>query len=257
MEDSMKRLLVAGIAAAAFCGAPALAADLPMKAPPRAYVAPVPVINWTGCYIGGNLGGGWKALRSSDTDGFVEVDKTVSGFVGGGQIGCDYQSGPWVVGIQGMWDGSGVSASLSPSLATGPNAGDTINIKVSSFGTVAAKFGYLVNPTLQFYGKAGYGWVAEKSTFNCTALSCSVAQSPSVSQSRGGFDLGLGLTWMFHRNWDLFVEYDHIFLGTKELTYSLLTGTIPQDVRQSFDKVLVGIDYRFDMMGKAPVSAKY
>jgi outer membrane immunogenic protein len=98
----MKKLLVAGIAAAAFYGAPALAADLPVKAPARAYVAPAPLFSWTGCYIGGNIGVGWKALRSSDPDGDVEADKTFSGFVGGGQVGCDYQSGPWAVGIQGM-----------------------------------------------------------------------------------------------------------------------------------------------------------
>jgi outer membrane immunogenic protein len=251
----MKKLLVAGIAATAFCGATALAADLPMKAPPRAHVAPAPVFNWTGCYIGGNIGGGWKAFRSSDTDGDVEGSKNFSGFVGGGQIGCDYQSGPWVVGVQGMWDGANVSQNFTPNFFTG---GDSVDFKVRSFGTVAAKFGYLVNPTLQFYGKAGYGWLAERSTFNCIVLTCGVTQSVSASQTRGGFDAGLGLTWMFQRNWDLFVEYDHIFLGTKDLTYNLPAfGPLQQNVRQSFDKILVGIDYRFDMMGKAPVVAKY
>jgi outer membrane immunogenic protein len=124
---------------------------------------------------------------------------------------------------------------------------------------VAVKLGYLVNPTLEFYGKAGYGWVAEKSTFNCIVLTCGITQSVSVSQTRGGFDAGLGLTWMFQPHWDLFVEYDHIFLGTKDLTYKLPAfGALQQNVRQSFDKVLVDIDYRFDMMGKYPiVSAKY
>jgi outer membrane immunogenic protein len=250
----MKKLLVAGIAAAAFCGVPALAADLPTKAPVYR-PAPVELFNWTGCYIGGNLGGAWKSFRSEDTDGFVQVNHTGSGFVGGGQIGCDYQfNNNWVIGIQGMWDGSAVRGSHNITL----NTLESIGVNVNSFGTVAAELGYLINPTLKFYGKAGIGWIAEKVNWNCS--DCVPPQDPSAASTRSGFDAGLGLAWMFQRNWDLFVEYDHMWLGTKTNTFSFTstegTVTIPQNIRQSFDKVLVGIDYRFST-GKAPVVAKY
>jgi hypothetical protein len=64
---------------------------------------------------------------------------------------------------------------------------------------------------------------------------------------------------MFQPHWDLFVEYDHMWLGTKSLTYSPWDGGfLQQNVQQSFDKVLVDIDDRFETMGKAPVvSAEY
>ena len=159
------------------------------------------------------------------------------------------------MGIQAMWDGSGVHGSSTPFPAL--DFADLISVRVNSFGTVAAKFGYLVNPSLQLYGKTGIGWVAEKSTYFCSPLDCAVPGSPSVSWTRSGFDAGVGLTWMFRRNWDLFVEYDHMWLGTKSITYSPWDGgTLTENVRQAFDKVLVGIDYRFDW-GKDPVVAKY
>jgi outer membrane immunogenic protein len=243
----MKKLLMAGFAAAAFCGAPAFAADMPVKAPP---IAVAPMFNWTGCYIGGNTGGDWKHAKSSDTDGFVRVDKTFDGWVGGGQIGCDYQfNNNWVVGIQGMWDGSAARGNVTPN----GFPLDLINVKVKSFGTVAAELGFLVNPTLKFYGKAGIGWITERSAFICNDCGPPGGQTASVNSTRSGFDAGLGLTWMLQPNWDLFVEYDHMWLGTKSLTYVTTGLDIPQNVRQSFDKVLVGIDYRFG----GPVVAKY
>lgn len=240
----MKKLLVAGIAAAAFCGAPALAADMAVKAPPPPPPVPAPVSGWTGCYIGGNLGGAWIRDRQAEPDGTVNVDHTGSGFVGGGQIGCDYQlNNNWVIGIQGMWDGSAVHAGAHPNTDT--TGTDTFDVHVNSFGTAAAELGFLINPTLEFYGKAGIGWIAENQTFNCPL--CSPSQNPSVNSTRSGFDAGLGLTWMLQRNWDLFVEYDHLWLGTKNITYEFtpLYGPFPESSKESFDKVLVGVDYRF------------
>jgi outer membrane immunogenic protein len=254
----MKKILLAGVSAAALATAPALAADLPTKAP--VYKAPIVAAAppmWTGCYIGGNTGGAWKSVKVSDPDGFVYVDKTFSGWVGGGQIGCDSQlNNNWVVGIQAMWDASGVKGNVTPASFSQ----STINVKASSFGTVTASLGYLINPTLKFYGKVGYGWLAEKSTFDCpSGIDCDGTAISTINTPRSGFDAGLGLTWMFQRNWDLFIEYDHMWLGTKSATYDLSSGSfglLPTNQRESFDKVLVGIDYRFDM-GKAPVVAKY
>jgi len=51
----MKNFLLAGCAVAALAATPVLAADMPVKAPPVA----APVYNWTGCYIGSNVGGKW------------------------------------------------------------------------------------------------------------------------------------------------------------------------------------------------------
>src|ERR1700682_2127693 len=107
----MKKFLVAGIAAAAFCGAPAIAADMPVKVPPMAPAAYDP---WTGCYVGANIGGAWANTTFTEgTPSFFNAAGTQehprpSGFVGGGQIGCDRQfASNWVIGLQGMWDWAG------------------------------------------------------------------------------------------------------------------------------------------------------
>src|ERR1700688_716690 len=99
----MRRFQCAALAAVAVIGfaSMASAADLPVKAPVAA-----PAYSWTGCYIGGNLGGGWTHkefhFRAED-----EGTLNVGGFVGGGQVGCDYQfASNWLIGVQGMFDGT-------------------------------------------------------------------------------------------------------------------------------------------------------
>jgi outer membrane immunogenic protein len=260
----MKKLLVASITAAAFCGAPALAADLPTKAPPRAYVAAAPLFNWTGCYIGANTGYAWadKSLNLTSVNGsptsLNRDSYTANGWAYGAQIGCDYQfNNNWVVGIRGMWDGSNINGRRELPI---PQffGGETDNVKIGSFGTVVGKLGYLLNPTLQFYGLAGVAWVRD----HYFATSPFVGEFFSASPTRTGYDVGVGLSWMFAPHWDAFVEYDYMGFGTKNVTldgvgfYS--ANRIGVDVKQNVNKILVGIDYRFDMMGKAPiVSAKY
>src|SRR5437660_6783759 len=108
----MKKLLLAGATGVALIAGSANAADLgtrpTYKAPPPV-VAPVPIFTWTGCYLGGHVGGGWghKDVRDPTGDvfappgGVVPID--TSGFLGGGQVGCDWQfASSWVLGIEGM-----------------------------------------------------------------------------------------------------------------------------------------------------------
>ena len=73
-----------------------------------------PQFSWTGCYVGGNAGYGmasrnWNAVATTPTTAAVSQHTSGGGFVGGGQLGCDYQAGNWVVGIEGMGDGSTIN----------------------------------------------------------------------------------------------------------------------------------------------------
>src|SRR6266545_2878762 len=127
----MKRLMLAGVAGIALvAGAPANAADLgarpTYKAPP--VLAPVPLFTWSGCYIGGHVGGAWGRKDFSDTgtgkfvgDGSapqsIRVD--TSGFLGGGQIGCDYQFAPnWLVGVEGDFSGADIKGDVTATVLT-------------------------------------------------------------------------------------------------------------------------------------------
>jgi outer membrane immunogenic protein len=232
----MKKFLVAAIAAAGSCAAFALAAPPALAGPP--------VYSWTGCYIGGNVGGGWSHTKMLNNvpGGELEFDNRGNSFVEGGQVGCDYQLYTnWVVGVQGMWDGARIKGTFVNSAA------DVMTVKTNSFATAAATLGYLLNPTTKVYGKLGAGWIDNTYDINtgCVGGGCDQV----TKEHRVGFDLGGGLAWIFAPNWDLFVEYDHIFGGTKELElHNLLSGACcrPESTNLRFDKILVGIDFRFN-----------
>ena len=233
----MKKILMAGIAAAAFCGAPAIATDMPIKAP--VYKAtPAPYDPWTGCYIGANTGGAWAEKTSFVFGAADEGNHTASGWAYGGQIGCDYQfNNNWVIGIQGMFDGA--AAKGSNTLPLFPT--ETWSSKVRFFGTADVRLGYLLNPMTLLYGKAGLGWIDTSYTFTN-------GPSTSASNTRSGFNAGVGVAWMFAPHWDFFLEYDHTFLsGTNSVTFpGIGLGPFSANIHQAgLDTVLVGIDYRF------------
>jgi outer membrane immunogenic protein len=97
---------------ALLCVSPALAADLPVKAPP-APPPPAPVFSWNGFYIGANIGGAWT--NGSITDNFTGADLgfSNSGFIGGGQAGFNWQINNFVFGIEGDIDGADISHTSS------------------------------------------------------------------------------------------------------------------------------------------------
>jgi len=251
-EGVMKKLILGSVAIVALVAGPAMAADMPAKAPVYKALSPVYAYNWTGCYIGGNLGGAWSNKRINDpVDGHEEGRHTADGFAGGGQIGCDYQfANNWVIGIQGMWDWSELrGSSVDPA-----NTFFTFSTKVRSFGTVTGRVGYLVNPTLLFYGKGGVGWAVDRFSAVTTQ---GVGATFLASGTRSGADAGLGLSWMFAPNWDLWVEWDHMWLGRRDLTFTAAGGGFTSTLRHDLDQLLVRINHRFGDWGKAPVSAKY
>jgi outer membrane immunogenic protein len=111
----MKRSLLAGAASVVLIvGSPALAADMPLKAP-----RVLPFFTWTSCYAGAHGGGGWarkditdpiqlvqdSILDSPDTTGVTTARESPSGYLIGGQFGCDYQpaGSPWVIGFEGSF----------------------------------------------------------------------------------------------------------------------------------------------------------
>jgi outer membrane immunogenic protein len=128
----MKKFLIAGCALATSAFA-AVAADMPLKAPPA---PPVQIYSWTGCYLGGSVGGVWRQSDTTTvavTDGGSGAAAAAAGsiptafsyggssFIGGGQLGCNYQTSNWVLGIETDFSGTKL------------NAGETIATNVPPF----------------------------------------------------------------------------------------------------------------------------
>ena len=172
-----RSLILLAAATIGLAASQASAADLPRKAP--AYLPPPPPpVTWTGCYIGGNIGGAFGDASLSGAGGTVSGDG--SGFAGGGQIGCDYQfSGGWVVGIRNMFDGT--SNKNSGTIGSGPLAGDVVNFNNQWFDTLTARLGYAFQPAWLLYLQGGGAW-GHTST-NITAGGVQIARPPTPEQA--------------------------------------------------------------------------
>src|SRR5579863_9879073 len=127
MRAQILRLVVAALIGFGLAAA-ASAADMSYRAPPTPYVPyapPAPIYNWTGFYIGANVG--WLGENdSSGTTNFMQpaggpglasnpqaFSPSKSGFTGGGQFGYNWQFAPlWVVGIETDWNGANPSSSF-------------------------------------------------------------------------------------------------------------------------------------------------
>jgi outer membrane immunogenic protein len=196
-----------------------------VKAP--VYKAPAAAVyNWTGCYVGGNIGYGWQKSTSTDVDptGVPPFDagtNTGTGIVGGGQIGCDFQVAPnWVLGIQGMFDGADVKGShIVPFSYAGTNT-NTRETRTDFFATLTARIGYIVSPQAMLYFKGGAAWV--KSRYSDTDPSGSNFV-PFWGQARGtrtGWTIGGGGEYLLRPDWTVFIEYNYVDLGSKTFAFS-------------------------------------
>jgi len=249
---SVVSLAVTGIGAAS-------AADMAVKAA-RPMPPPVVVYNWTGCYIGGNVGGGWAKQDQARIDQIGVVGpapaiygtETDSAFVGGGQIGCDYQfAGNWVVGVQGQFDWGNIRGShILPAFPT-----FTMFDKTSFIGTATARVGYLFAPQVLAYVKGGAAWTTNSDVL----LLPTGGVSESANWTRTGWTVGGGVEWMFAPGWSVFGEYNYMDFGTNSVTFTAAPGLLPVgehiNIAQKAQTALVGVNYKFNFGG--PVVARY
>jgi outer membrane immunogenic protein len=233
-----RTLTLFALATIGLAASQASAADLPRKAPVYVPPAPPPYV-WTGCYIGGNVGGAWANLEVTDVATGATVSGNNSGFAGGGQIGCDYQMGAWLIGIRNMFDGTSISESRP--FSDGVFAG-SVDSRVRWFDALTARGGYLVQPNLLFYVQGGAAWTkAEVTAFDATG-----AQIGSISSnSRTGWTVGGGAEWMFVPHWSVFLEYNFMGFGTRSSSFVGCGGTCILSGKADLQNVLVGVNYKF------------
>jgi len=244
----------------------ASAADLPRPYTKAPVVVPA-IYTWTGCYVGGNLGGGWQRTTATDVDpsnagAFSDAGTDRgSGVVGGGQIGCDYQfASNWVVGVQGMVDGADVHGShIAPFAYAGDNT-ELISPATDWFGTLTARLGYAVSPQALLYVKGGAAWVHTNYSDADPANPLGPSYSGGASSTRTGWLIGGGGEYLLTQNWSIFAEYNYIGLGTKTLAFTYNCGAVCgfndpylYSEKQNLQTLLVGVNYRFG----GSVVAKY
>jgi outer membrane immunogenic protein len=287
-----KRIIVSAL----LCGtllSPAVAADLApvYKAPP------VPVCFWCGWYAGVNVGATWAQDTAVQTFGgavsaspFFGPEAAVagslattslgskqSGFIGGGQVGYNWQATSWVYGaeadIQGLTkDLSGSTITTTSGVPGFPDEAFTSTTTVSKsldyFGTLRARFGYLLTPGFLVYGTGGlaYGGVHASTAISQADTqillpggtgSAAYGSAASISQTRAGWTAGAGVEMQLGPHWTAKAEYLYYDLGSVSYALPGLVANVATQPAPTWvaaaqstakfngDIVRLGLNYRF------------
>ena len=253
----MRKILLSGVALLAVSmAAPASAADMAArpytKAPPPVVA---PIYDWTGFYIGAN--GGWG--QSHNCVDFVTLAGTVasgcrdrSGGVVGGQVGYRWQSNQFVFGLEAQGDWADLSNTrvslLNPTLST--------RVKTDGIGLFTGQIGWAWNAAL-LYVKGGAAVTSNRFDIFDTPTGLGLV---SASATRWGGTLGVGFEYGFAPNWSFGAEYDHLWMGTANNSFTAvdprLVGILNNRITQDVDMFTLRVNYRFGGYG-APMTARY
>jgi outer membrane immunogenic protein len=222
----------------------AFAADLPLNAPAR---GPIALYNWNGCYVGGNVGGAFSDDAATNQLGVTSHNS--SGFVGGGQIGCDYQFVPgWVLGVEARAAWTSLKASNAGSvrnLVTGVILPSQFTVSNDFLASATARLGYSLVDRWLFYAKGGAAWTNERVDDAFTNVR-GIAVDANTSSTRTGWTIGTGAEWAFAPNWSATLEYDYYDFGSKGLTLTDPNATVTiSSFKDTIHTLTAGVNYRF------------
>jgi outer membrane immunogenic protein len=257
----MKKFLLGSVALAAMIAGPAMAADMPLKAPP-----PVVVYSWTGCYVGGHVGG-----KSSNADlhygantfgnpaivpGTNMENIHMSGALAGAQIGCQYQfAGGWLIGVEGdgSWtqsDGQARESIFFPEFRE--------QVTEHWVATARARLGYGWDKWM-FYVTGGGAWAGvELKNFESAFVIAGNRGGAGIQQNTlSGWTVGFGAEYALGYGWSIKGEY--LYMDFTESTYFTPTNFFTSaehrlKLQQSVARF--GMNYKFDW-GYGPGVARY
>lgn len=247
----MKTLVV--IAAASALALPAFAADLPSTAAPAAPAAPVAPssFDWTGLYIGPQLGYSWNTDATRDTDAntgaFNGVGSGINAgdkFFGGGQIGYDYMFASHLV--------LGVEADLllkRGSSATNANATNTLSVTNRTSGNFSgvldARLGYAIGDFMP-YLIGGWAWTTSDNTRTQNIGIVGLAGPGTVekaSVARNGWNVGGGLAYRFLGNWTVFGQYAYTKYAATTISFPIAQRAYKSKLDNN--ALSLGLNYKF------------
>jgi outer membrane immunogenic protein len=207
----MRKVPLVAAAFVSFAGS-AFAADLASQKDAPVYAAPPPVFSWTGFYVGADVGGGWDdhdvSIAASPIASAQAINTRLSGVIGGGFAGYNYQINQFVIGVQGDFQDFGVSGSTfsAPTDTTSKVQGDWV-------GAINGRLGFAFDRAL-FYAIGGAAFLRGSATVTPgPALTALLAQSGvaarplTISHEYAGYDIGGGVEYAVTPNWTARAEY--------------------------------------------------
>jgi len=254
---------------------PAVAAAPLITKGPAVPVAVLAVVDWSGFYVGGFLGGDYGASKITTFDGFgfpvSNAKPRIAGLIGGGTAGYNWQLGRYVVGLEGDIGATNTRGARPCGATTGLPFVDTAftsffftcQNELDWVATFAGRLGVTWDRTL-IYGKAGVAWTREKFTANCiggpfnvVSPTCFNANADltsgfTASDDRVGGVFGFGTEFALTPNWSAKAEYSFIDFGRDSVRAT--DGTVV-NLDTHITEVKVGVNYRFN--SSAPLAARY
>lgn len=256
----------------------ASAADMAVKAPPPPLA---PVYNWTGFYVGGNagwVGSASNTITNTGADAGVgglgsalnvlgsipsTVSANASGFIGGGQVGYNWQTANWVFGLEGDIQGTTAKRDVIvafPGSALSVPLSTTYHRELDWLATFRGRVGITATPSFLLYATGGLAVGETKigNSFICAAcVPAASTQAGTVAQSDNtavGWTVGAGAEWMFAPHWSVKAEYLYADLGRHSSTINYIYGpggalttasSLTSSIRDTWNIARVGVNYKF------------
>jgi opacity protein-like surface antigen len=240
--------------------------------PSFASAPPAPGTNWTGAYIGAQGGYAWGQTQWPDVftvlPAGTEPRFDNSGWIAGGTIGANAQTGRFVFGVEGEILATGIKDSFAWSLAAGPaTLSATFTSKIDWLALASARAGFVVGDRLMIYGKGGLAIAEEQHT---AAVAQNFPAAISINYSgkavHTGAVIGAGGEYAFAPNWSVKAEYNYIKMFAQQVQ---LDGTaaggpfgtgsqisaVASKITQDLHLMKFGVNYHFNP--QPAVAARY
>lgn len=253
-----ERLLLAGATLLAVGLVQPAAADGEYATPPVAPVVLAEPFRWTGCYGGLHVGGAWASKDFTDpvqlvqdqisggavTTGITTVTTDPSGWLLGGQIGCDYQfASRWVVGIEAAASAATLKGSASATLPAGfPGEHESVIARSDFIPTFTGRLGYAWDTWL-LYAKGGYARVGD--SYSIVGTFTGTSFNFQGLDLRSGWTVGAGVEKALWGPWSVRLEYDYFDFGQKNVLMSDNNLVLSSNVatKQSVQSVRIGLNF--------------
>jgi outer membrane immunogenic protein len=254
-ESVMKKLLFASAAVVALVAVNAAhAADMGLPAKARTFE---PEWNWSGFYAGLNAGYARSTTTWNDLDGFFTAGGTLfnestNGFIGGGQVGYNWQFRHAVVGIE--TDFQYLSGSQNTTLFALPpgNLVPTFHDSIQWLGTVRGRAGLAIDNVLT-YLTAGLAYGRARHTIVDPFFN--VDPNFNLSSTKVGFVAGVGAEYALDPRWSIKTEALYVDLGKNSATITGIAQSTPPgnpttvtgrfDINDTMWIVRAGVNYKF------------
>ena len=251
----MKKIVLASLALAAMIPSGwAVAADMPLKAPPP----PVVVDLWSGFYLGGNVGYSWGRWSSTSINngaflgpaGFTNTaNPNVTGAVGGVQVGVNKLYGQWLVGLEADIQASGERANSNGTFTTPIIGAGTLSISELAhwslpwFATFRGRIGVVAADSWLLYATGGLavGRTVYDHTSSATLGGVTATLFASEGTTRAGAAVGAGVEKAIDAHWRAKAEFLYLDFGS----HTFITGSaFDTNVRLRDYIARVGLNYR-------------